>query len=258
MFRGTVECTADAFAIVLAHYGIGEPHLTMETEPAWRNTETSEQAVREARAQFARYGFIDEDGRLDPGFRDSLNAACRPRVEYYSWFQMHGETMGIHAAALEQEAVLSVRTGERIRMRRIGPNSLVTELISELPALRPARFTPISLRLSEARAALSGGGGNPGGGYLSSVSGGWSATPAAKLKELFELDQLGGGPVYVAVRDDLNRRTACRHPLTIMDNPAGRILNLITGDGGDGWLLVAPGTPQAIQERLGQLRTTLP
>jgi hypothetical protein len=255
MFRGTIEFTSDALATILAHHQIGEPHLTMEPEPVWRDPDADGEALRDATAQFARYGLVSEDGRLDEGFRDTLHAACRPHVEYYSWFQVRGELLAVHAAARDGESFVAVRTGTRIRMRRVGPNSLPTELLSELPALRPARFTPISMRLPEAQSARSGRA--QGGGYLRTISGTRGA-PGETLKELLGYEELGGGEIWVAVRDTLNRRTACPSPVRIVDSAGGRMVSAVTGEGDDAWLLVAPATPQEVQARLGQLRGKLP
>lgn len=258
MFRGTIEFTADAFATILAYYGIGEPHITMEPEPVWRDSTAHVVALRDAREQFGRYGFIHDDGSLDGGFRDTLNATCHAGIEYYSWFQVRGETTAVLAGTLEQESFIAVRTGTRIRMRRIPPGNVVGELISEIPALRPAQFTPISMRLSEARSALLGGR-NQGGGYLQSMSGSRGSSPVATLKEFTGREEMGGGQISVAVRDGMGRRTVCEFPLRFVDNPEGRILNVITREGGgEPWLLVVPATPQAVQQRLEALRVTLP
>lgn len=253
MFRGTIEVDAHALAVVMAHYDIGQPHQVLLPEPMFLRAAANDEALRRAKEQFTGYGLVEGD-RLNEQFWYTLNAIARPEIEYYGWFQVRGTTTGVLAAKLHREAFVAVREATTVRMRPIRGDNLVPELVSELPSLRAATFKPISVRLSEATAALSGESGN---GYSRSLGSGLTA-PLQQLKDLTKREEMGGAQLSVAVRDESGNRFPCEYPVHIVDNPEGRVLNIVTKQGGDAWLLVIPGNPQDIDGRLRQVRAALP
>lgn len=241
MFRGTLEVTADALGVVMEHYDIGEPHVTMRPEPVWRSPDAGAAALADAKAQFARYRLIRADGSMDGGLRASLACSAHPAIEYYGWFQVRGNTTAVLACSLEHEALLAIRDDQRIQLRRCNPAGLAAELLSALPALRPAEFPPLSMRLRDAKGAVNGSG--------------TGSQQARQLAALRSREEMGGGQLRVARRDQDGNRTRSPVALRIVDNPEGRLLNLVTPDG---WLLVAPGTPAQLRQRLKQAHDALP
>lgn len=250
-----LRLSSDSLARTTRKYGIGEPHITLAPEAMWLDFDEEDAAVAAAEQQLAGLGLIGPRG-LDPELEDSLTALVRPKVEYYGWYHQDDTTYAVLAAAIGREALLAVRVGGQITLRQLKENELVDALLNELPNTPPLRFQSVSMPLAEVRAALD----RPAapGGYPRSASTPNAAPDIRLLQQLMSMPVSGTGQLFVAVRDELGRRTRVEHPIRVVDTTQGRLQNVTSGKpGAQTWVVVAPASRAALADRLHAMHKEL-
>ncbi|CAM4001089.1 hypothetical protein KIPE111705_35625 [Kibdelosporangium persicum] len=185
----------------------------------------------------------------------SLSVVCRAAVECSGWIAADGVgKLGVLAAATGREAILAVRNGNEVRLRRAQPRKLAEALVAQIPELHPGSGTPVSVPVEELRAAVAWQEPKPGAVSVRPV-------PRADLRQVLKIIALptsGSGELWVAVRDDLGRRREIPHPLRYADTEWGRFLNHASAtDSGELWMTVAPAPPTELVARLRKLEHSL-
>ncbi|MBM7771492.1 hypothetical protein JOD54_001696 [Actinokineospora baliensis] len=221
---------------------LGELHVTLAPTPVWlpRDEERAQDAA--ALRVLAELGEVDSRGRIDPDLRATLALLCRPRTEFYGWITSNDRTIGVLAAAAGRDAVLAVRVDDTLHLRQIAPDRLPDTLVDQAPDVAPGRGQAITVTPAEPSTRQ----------YTTSSR---SAPELALAQRIAQLPTTGGGQLYVAVRDNHNRRTAVPQPVRYADTSGGRWLNLTLPDSR---VLIAPATKAALAKRLRDLHQALP
>ena len=243
---------AEALARLVALENLGELHVTLEPAAVWRPRQLEHEEETHARAEFARMGLFDRRGRLDVEVVASLAVLCRPGAEFYGWIS-HGEkTVGVLAAAIGREAILAVRDGDSVALSQIRPETLPEALVAQTAEVPPGRGEAFSLLQSEALASVGGRQRTEAGVGTRPAS-----TEVRLAQKIAELPTIGGGQLYVAVRDGLGRRRATEQPLRYADTANGRWLNHTTAVSGDNRILIAPASRRDLVVKLQEMHASL-
>ncbi len=241
MLPRPVRLPVDALATLLRHARIGELPEVLAPVAVWRHHDEAQAAQASAYEEAKRLGWLDSRGQLDVDVAAALSVLCRANVEYYGWV---ARQRSILAAATGRKAILAIRDGAEISLRKTKASKLAEALVEQLPDMHPGSGTPVSVSVDELRAATK------------------KQKPARPdLRQVLQVmaqPSTGSGELWVAVRDSLGRRTEITHPLRYADTAWGRFLNLATvSSGGDLWLTVAPASPSDLVTRLRSLERAL-
>lgn len=253
MLAKPLTLPAEALARLVRMENLGDLHVTLKPTAKWRRKVVQEQIETVLRSEFQRMGLLDRRGRVDGEVASSLAVVCRAGAEFYGWIKADGRTRGVLAAAIGREAVLAIRDGEDVTLNQIRPESLPMVLVAQLPEVPPAQGQQVSLLQSDLRAGASGRVRTEAGVGMR------PAPPEVRMaQQIAEQPTVGGGELYVAVRDRLGRRKTVPQPLRYADTPTGRWLNYMipTGDG-EQRILLKPATPSELAGRLQEMHRAL-
>lgn len=230
----------NTLARLLRHERIGELPEVLAPAAVWQPRDEAETAQASAYEEAQRLGWLDRRRKLDIDVTMSLKVLCRANIEYYGWIGQRG----ILAAATGREAILAIKDSDEISLRQAKARKLPEALVGQLPEVDPGSGTPVSVRLTDLRAAAQQR--KPG------------TTSIREVLKVMAQPSSGGGELWVAVRDSIGRRTEIAHPLRYVDTDWGRFLNLATvSSGGELWLTVAPATPSELVTRLRNLERSV-
>lgn len=253
MLAKPLTLPAEALARLVQMENLGDLHVALKPTAKWRRKAIQEQIETVLRSEFQRMGLLDNRGRIDGEVASSLAVVCRAGAEFYGWIKADGRTRGVVAAAIGREAVLAIRDGDEVTLNQIRPESLPMVLVAQLPEVPPAQGQQVSLLQSDLQAGASGRVRTEAGVGMR------PAPPEVRMaQQIAQQPTLGGGELYVAVRDRLGRRKTVPEPLRYADTPAGRWLNYMTPTGdGEQRILLKPATPNELAGRLQEMHRAL-
>ncbi len=253
MLAKPLTLPAEALARLARMENLGDLHVALKPTAKWRRKAIQEQIETLLRSEFQRMGLLDNRGRVDGEIASSLAVVCRAGAEFYGWIKADGRTRGVLAAAIGREAVLAIRDGEDVTLNQIRPESLPMVLVAQLPEVPPAQGQQVSLLQSDLQTGASGRVRTEAGVGMR------PAPPEVRMaQQIAQQPTVGGGELYVAVRDRLGRRKTVPQPLRYADTPTGRWLNYQTptGDGGQR-ILLKPATQSELAGRLQEMHRAL-
>lgn len=232
---------------------LGELHNTLKPSAVWRRKEDQDRLEVEARNEFMRMGLLDSRGRLDVEVAASLAVLTRAGAEFYGWINEGDTTRGVLAGAIGREALLAVRDGQQVNIIQIRPETLPQALVNRTPDIRPARGEPLNVLRSEMLASAGGRQRTAAGVGLR------PAPPEVRLvQQVMAQPTVGGGELYVAVRDRMGRRNVTPEPLRYADTEQGRWLNYTqAARDGEQRILVAPASRADLVGRLQEMHRNL-
>jgi hypothetical protein len=244
---------AEALARLVQMENLGDLHIALKPAAKWRRKAIQEQIETVLRSEFQRMGLLDNRGRVDSEVAASLAVVCRAGAEFYGWIKADGRTRGVLAAAIGREAILAVRDGDDVTLSQIRPETLPMALVAQTPEVPPATGQQVSLLQSELKAGASGRVRTEAGVGMR------PAPPEVRMaQQIAQQPTLGGGELYVAVRDRLGRRKTVPDPLRYADTPTGRWLNFMMPAGdGEQRILLKPATPNELAGRLQEMHRAL-
>jgi EspG family len=262
VLRGRIGLSLDTLNTVLRWEKVDEAHTVLAATPVWRDDEAQREANQRAWAELTQQG-LTVARQLEPGFRGTLIALMRPAVEFFGWISTPNGTIGVLVAASGNESVLVVRADQMAWLHPTRPDTLAEAVVAQLPTVPAAAGR--SLNVPEA--SLTARGGRHGHGDDEGFSGFGSQdgpTPDVKLlTALMAEPRVGGGQLYAAVRDGLDRRCKAPHALSYLDVAPGRsgqgrwMTQLTPSSSGENWVFVAPATPQALTTKLYEMYRVL-
>jgi hypothetical protein len=232
---------------------LGELHTTLKPAAVWRRKEDQDRLEVEARNEFMRLGLLDNRGRLDVEVAAALAVLTRAGAEFYGWINEGDKTKGVLAGAIGREALLAVRDGQMVNITQIRPETLPQALVNRTPDVRPARGEAVNVLRSEMLASTGGRQRTAAGVGLR------PAPPEVRIvQQVMAQPTVGGGELYVAVRDRMGRRKASSEPLRYADTETGRWLNYTTPVAdGEQRILVAPAARADLVGRLQEMHRNL-
>jgi ESAT-6 protein secretion system EspG family protein len=148
-------------------------------------------------------------------------------------------------ARVGRDAVLVVRSGERVRFERCEPERMAEALVWRLPDVGVADGEPFSVRHVDFHA--------PRGRAEGSVmrrSAGARPEGARQLDALLGARRVAVAKLYTAKRDDSGVRLRSDRWLTVLDLVDGRWALSVSQVRGERWINASPGTHEHIGARL--------
>jgi EspG family len=232
---------------------LGDLHVTLKPQAVWRPKSDQDRLEVESRKEFMRLGLLDNRGRLDVEASAALAVLTRAGAEFYGWINEGDRTRGVLAAAIGREALLAVREGDEVSITQIRPETLPQALVNKTPEMKPSRGDAVNVLRSE---MLTSAGGRQ---RTAAGVGMRPARPEVRIvQQIASQPTLGGGELYVAVRDRMGRRKAVADPLRYADTANGRWLNYTTtSSDGEQRILVAPATRADLVSRLQEMHRNL-
>lgn len=213
-----------------------EPNAAIRDLDAWRDPDTDREANHAMWQEFAHYGLVDGQGRLNAGALDTLSILARPKTEHIACFSRRGVWRTVLVASGTSEMVIALRKKDRVALRSVRGESATGTLVRELPDAPPARIRSLNVRIDGADQSEHG------------------QRDTLKLLDLARERLLAQGELSVGVRD---HRGTYRHthdnPIRYADYPSGRVLITLA----EGYLSVAPATKTLLAERLTEAQRGL-
>lgn len=241
-----VELSVFPLLSLMQKENLGEPHAVFAGGERYVSPRFSAQAERVVRQELADAG-LGERGEFD-SFVDLVNVVQRASVEYYGWVTTTDETYSVLVASHGRNAVLVVRSGERVRFERCDLDRMVETLVWRLPDVGVAHGEPFSVRHSDFHAPR----GRAEGSVMRRSS---SARPegARRLDALLKGQRVTVAKLYAAKRDMNGVRQRSERWLTVLDLVDGRWALSVAQVRGERWINAAPGTHQHIADRVLEL-----
>ncbi|MEU0511964.1 MULTISPECIES: ESX secretion-associated protein EspG [Amycolatopsis] len=231
-----------------------EPHNTLSPTPTWYD-ETAQRIVdQQVNAVLTHHGLMGPRG-MDREFAAMIESIARPGVEFYGWFEgsfpddapqnfavLAGSGPGggfVLARHIKEDVVV---------MRPQRPDQLLPAFLDQIPRVPPGGSSPIVAPKSE----VYGGGRRSSGEDVSIMRGGGRtvADPGKEIKRILEAPRVAAGSLYAAARTRAGTRKRCDRALNFIDTAEGRWLMEERPGTGESLIVLTPGTPQAIGERL--------
>lgn len=253
MLQKKLTLHVEALTRLVRMENLGELHITLKPVAKWRPKSAQNQLETEARTEFQRLGMFDNRGRLDVELSSSLAVLCRAGAEFYGWINEGEKTKGVLAGAIGREAILAVREDDTVTISQIRPETLPMALVSQTPELAPSRGEAVNVLRSDMLASV-------GGRQRTAAGVGMRpAPPEVRIaQQIVAQPTLGGGELYVAVRDRMGRRRPSPEPLRYADTAGGRWLNYMTTTAdGEQRVLIAPASRGDLAGRLQEMHRNL-
>lgn len=253
MLEKPLKLHVEALVRLIRMENLGELHNTLRPAAVWRRKEDQDRIEVEARKEFMQLGLLDNRGRVDVEVSAALAVLTRAGAEFYGWISDGTTTKGVLAGAIGREALLAVRDGQMVSITQIRPETLPQALVNRTPDVRPARGEAVNVLRSDMLASAGGRQRTAAGVGLR------PAPPEVRIvQQIVAQPTVGGGELYVAVRDRLGRRNVTEEPLRYADTEQGRWLNYTTPAGnGEQRILVAPATRADLVGRLQEMHRNL-
>ena len=253
MLKEKLTLHVEALVRLVRMENLGEPHITLKPAAKWRQKSVQNQLETEARTEFQRLGMIDNRGRLDVELSSSLAVLCRAGAEFYGWINQGEKTKGVFVGAIGREAILAVRDGDTVTISQIRPETLPMALVAQTPEVAPSRGEAVNVLRSDMLVSV-------GGRQRTAAGVGMRPAPPEVriVQQIMAQPTLGGGELYVAVRDRMGRRRPVPEPLRYADTQTGRWLNYTTAAAdGEQRVLIAPASRGDLAGRLQEMHRSL-
>lgn len=241
-----VELSVFPLLSLMQKENLGEPHTVFAGGERYVSPRFADQAARVVQQELRDAG-LGERGDFD-SFLDLVNVVQRASVEYYGWVTSSDEAYSVLVAAHGRQAVLVVRSGERVRFERCDPDRMVETLVWRLPDVGVAHGEPFSVRHADFHAPR----GRADGSVMRRSS---SARPdgARRLDALLKASRVSVAKLYTARRDVSGVRQRSERWLTVLDLVDGRWALSVSRVRGERWISAAPGTHQHIGDKVLEL-----
>ncbi|GAB3574068.1 ESX secretion-associated protein EspG [Amycolatopsis endophytica] len=232
----------------------GDAHNTLSSTAIWYD-ETAQRIIdQQVNAVLQHHGLMGPRG-MDRDFGAMIESIARPHVEFYGWFE------GTFPDA-PQNFTLFAGSGpgggfvlsryikeDVVVMRPERPERLLPTFVDQIPHISPGGSSPLVAPKSE----VYGGHRRPANEEMSIMRGGGGravAEPGKEIKRILEAPRVAGGSLYAAARTRAGVRKRCERALNFIDTSEGRWLMEERPGSGEPLIVLTPGTPQAIGERL--------
>jgi hypothetical protein len=245
-----VEISVSPLFSLLQKENLGEPHTILAGGERYFSPRFVVESERVVQRELSEAGLGDRRDYLD--FLDVVNVVQRATSEFYGWVAGSGEDYGLLVASTGRHAVSVLRTGERVRFERQEPEKMVDALVWSLPDVPVGRGEAISIGHSEFHSSQSRA---PGSVMRRSAS----ARPdaARRLDALLDAPRRFVTKIYAAKKDSRGVRQRSERWVTVLDLVDGRWAVSVTQARREKWISAAPGTPQLLAERLGELARSI-
>jgi hypothetical protein len=242
----TVELSVFPLLSLMQKENLGEPHAVLAGGERYVSPRFADQAARVVQQELHDAG-LGERGEFD-SFLDLVNIVQRASLEYYGWITTSDEAYSVLVAAHGRQAVLVVRSGERVRFERCDLDRMVEAFVWRLPDNGVAHGEPFSVRHADFHAPR----GRAEGSVMRRSS---PARPegARRLDALLKAPRLAVAKLYTAKRDMNGIRQRSERWLTVLDLVDGRWALSVSQVRGERWINAAPGTHQHIGDRVLEL-----
>lgn len=232
--------------IIAEDLGLTLP-ATIAGEPLYYGDGEFGQARGAAHRELAQIGLV-ERGEPAPALLETLLVLCAASVEFYGFVAATNRQYTMHVAARGRDAVFAALAGDDVLLRPTHPQSLVSELLAELPEARPAG----GRALSAPEAAIQ---------PLSERDRLTGVTPrgdARRLIELLNQPHRAAGKLHAAMRAGVDARRVCSaDPIGFVDTEQGRWLTYATSGDGARHVTAAPGRTETIAHKLHEAQQAL-
>ncbi|MDQ0378264.1 ESX secretion-associated protein EspG [Amycolatopsis thermophila] len=230
-----------------------DPHNTLASMPVWYD-ETAQRTIdQQVNLVLQHHGLMGPRG-LDREFGAMIESIARPNIEFYGWFEGTfpdaPQNFSLFAGSGAGGAFVLSRyiKEDVVVMRPERPDRLLPTFVDQIPHVSPGGSSPLVASKSE----VYGGGRRSSGEEMSIMRGGGRsvAEPGKEIKRILEAPRVAGGSLYAAARTRAGTRKRCERALNFIDTAEGRWLMEERPGTGDSLIVLTPGTPQAIGERL--------
>lgn len=220
---------------------------TVAAEPLYYEDGEFRQFRDAAYRELGQMGLFDRR-EPSPAFIDSLTVLCTADVEFYGFVATTDRQYTLHVAARGQDAVFAALAGEEVLLRPGHPQSLVSELLAELPEARPAGGRTMSAPEADIQPMSE----------RSQATGAAPRGDARRLIELLTQPHQAAGKLHTATRIGVDaRRVYSTDPIGFVDTEQGRWLTYATGADGARHVTAAPGRTEAITNKLHEAQQEL-
>ncbi|MBN6035654.1 ESX secretion-associated protein EspG [Amycolatopsis sp. 195334CR] len=234
----------------------GEPHTVLSSTPVWLSEEAQRAEDERTNAELARYGLAGRRG-IDPGFIAVVEAIARPQLEYFAWvdggFEGKPLKYTLLAGSAGGEAFVLARNpeAEGVVLASVRPEEVLTEFLAQIPNLAPGKGNRLVVPKSEATGNRRGPAPSEDNfSVMRDSRPNAGAVEAEELRRVLSLRRLGGGSLYVAVRNRSGRRQRIDRPVNYIDTVEGRWLTEEVPGAGEPSIAFTPATPQELAGRL--------
>jgi len=232
----------------------GEPHNTLSSTPVWYD-ETAQRTVdQQVNTVLQHHGLMGPRG-MDRDFAAMVESIARPTFEFYGWFEgtfpEAPENFSLFAGSGPGGGFVLSRyiKEDVVVLRPERPERLLPTFVDQIPRVQPGGSAPLVAPKSE----VYGGARRPAPEDMTIMQGGGGravAEPGKEIRRILEAPRVAGGSLYAAARTRAGTRRRCERPLNFIDTPEGRWLMEERPGTGESLIVLTPGTPQAIGERL--------
>lgn len=262
MLDRQVTLSTGTLLTLLRRRGV-EPHVVLATTPVWEDERARQRADEQAETELARCGLYGRTG-LNPGLRAMVDAIARPALEYYGWINggHDGRPLDytVLAGSAGDESFVLARNTERDAVVLASPRAdeLLATFVGQLPRLAAGRGAPLRVPKSQVTQGRRPLDSEPDGfTVLRGASPSVERLEADELRRVLHLPRLGGGSLYVAVRDRTGRRVRVQRPVNYIDTSQGRWLTEEVPGSGEPLIALTPAAPELLADRLRSALGTL-
>ncbi|RZQ65055.1 ESX secretion-associated protein EspG [Amycolatopsis suaedae] len=240
----------------------GEPHQILASTPTWLSEDAQRKENERADKELAGAGLAGRRG-VDPGLLATVDAIARPQLEYYAWINggYDGKSLDYNllaGAAGAEGFVLARNTKqEGVVVASVHPSELLPEFIGQIPRLAAGKGNTLSVPKSELGGNRRTTAQDEGFSVMQSGRQSAGSQEADELRRVLHLPRLGGGSLYVALRNRSGSRVRVDKPVNYIDTSEGRWLTEETAGRGEPLIVFTPATTAVLTERLRAAQSTL-
>lgn len=239
-----VVVTQDCVAAIAEEHDLVLP-ATLRPEPVFRRKDEAHARRESAHAELA------DEGVSVGTFAGLLRVLCSGGQEFYGYVHTTELDYTLHVAASGRDAVFAVLATQqaRVLLRSARPESLVAELLAELPECPPAHGRSLSAPEADLR--------GPGADDMHDPP--VPRGEARRVAELLRRPRLAEGQLFTGIRDGRGvRHSNQRNPLVFIDAEDGRWLTYRTQDGsGNRFVVATPGSRESLSTKLRETQQAL-
>ena len=219
----------------------------LRTEPVAYEPGEWEQVRDPAYQELARAGLLAH-GEPAEAIVDTLRLLAYATAEFYGLVATRQHEYYLHVGGHGPQAVLAVLANNRVLLRPVKSDVLVTQLLAELPEAHPAPGRSMSASHDELKPS--------DGGSIYNNAG--PRGDARRLLTLFDKPRIAQGQLNTAIRVGVdNHRITSNEPVSFLDVDDGRWLSYATNNSGRWHYAATPGHHDTIASKLTELHQGL-
>ncbi|MFI5607687.1 ESX secretion-associated protein EspG [Amycolatopsis sp. NPDC051903] len=243
----------------------GEPHQTFADMATFYDPTAERRIDQDVNAVLTELGLMGPRG-MDRDLLALVESICHPQIEYYGWFDgAFDDGSPSNYAALVGSgngggfALVRVIGDPTVTVSRQRPDLLLQTFLDIIPEGQAATGSPLVTSRSEFESGRAAGSEDVSQRSIMQSGPGRNEdfAPLKEIQRILKAPRTGGGALYVASRPNGGRRRRIPKPINFIDTSEGRWLMEERPGRGDSLIVLTPGTPKAIADRLRTAQSAL-